>query len=139
MLKIIDWIVLLLFGEKLGFDELQFSYQNNSSTAMCTWLVVESTDYYLRNGSDVYSCFMDMRKAFDTVKHSMLFDKLIKRDISPIFVRMLLVMYLDQTANVKWGSSHPGSFKITNGVKQGAVLSAVLFCIYIDGLIKFFC
>ena len=26
VLKLLDWIVLLLFGEKLGFDELQFSY-----------------------------------------------------------------------------------------------------------------
>ena len=36
VLKIFDWIVLLLFGEKLGFDKIQFNYQNKCSTAMCT-------------------------------------------------------------------------------------------------------
>ena len=136
VLKIFDWIVLLLFGEKLGFDELQFSYQNNCNTAMCTWLVIESTDYFLRNGSNVYSCFMDMRKAFDLVKHSILFQKLRERELSPIFLRLIIIMYINQKANVRWGSSYSEYFNITNGVKQGAVLSAVLFCIYIDDLIK---
>ena len=76
ILKIFDWIALLLFGENLGFDDLQFNYQQNCSTTMCTWLMVESTNYFLRNGSNVYSCFMDMRKAFDTVQHSKLFQNL---------------------------------------------------------------
>ena len=136
VLKIFDWIVLLLFGEKLGFDELQFSYQNKCNTAMCTWLVIESTDHFLWNGSDVYSCFMDMRKAFDMVKYSTLFKKLMGRKLSPIFMRLMLVMYISQKANVRWGTSSSTSFSITNGVKQGAVLSSVLFCVYIDDLIK---
>ena len=45
-------------------------------------------------------------------------------------------MYQSQTANVRWGTKVSNFFKITNGVKQGAVLSATLFCIYIDELIK---
>ena len=45
ILQIFDWIVLLLFGENLGFDDLQFSCQQNCSTTMCTWLMVESTNY----------------------------------------------------------------------------------------------
>ena len=45
-------------------------------------------------------------------------------------------MYLSQEAKVKWDGSLSKSFSITNGVKQGAVLSAVLFCVYIDDLIK---
>ena len=103
ILKIFDWIVLLLFGEKLGFDDLQFSYQQNCSTTMCTWLMVESTNYFLRNGSNVYSCFMDMRKAFDTVEHSKLFQTLNQRNLSPIFTRLIIIMYVSQSANVRWG------------------------------------
>ena len=133
--KIFDWIVLLLFGENLGFDDLQFSYQQNCSTTMCTWLMIESINYFLRNGSNVYSCFMDMRKAFDTVQHSKLFQKLNQRNLSSIFTRLIIVMYVSQSADVRWGKEVSKSFRITNGVKQGAVLSAILFCVYIDGLI----
>ena len=135
ILKIFDLIVLLLFGENLGFDDLQFSYQQNCSTTMCTWLMVENTNYFLRNGSNVYSCFMDMRKAFDTVQHSKLFQKLNQRNLSSIFTRLIIVMYVSQSANVRWGKEMSKSFRITNGVKQGAVLSAILFCVYIDELI----
>ena len=45
-------------------------------------------------------------------------------------------MYTEQSAKVRWKGSMSDSFSISNGVKQGAVLSAILFCIYIDGLIK---
>ena len=45
-------------------------------------------------------------------------------------------MYTSQTARVKWGGNISKAFVILNGVKQGAVLSAILFCIYIDDLIK---
>ena len=136
ILKIFDWVVILLFGKSLRFDDLQFGYQKNISTTMCTWLVVENASYFLRNNSEVFTCFMDMKKAFDMVKHNLLFNKLIERNVPPIFIRLLIVMYLSQKAKVKWEGSLSNSFSITNGVKQGAVLSAVLFCVYIDDLIK---
>ena len=78
ILKIFDWVVILLFGKSLRFDDLQFGYQKNISTTMCTWLVVESASYFLRNNSEVFTCFMDMKKAFDMVKHSLLFNTLIE-------------------------------------------------------------
>ena len=58
------------------------------------------------------------------------------RKLSPISMRLMLVMYISQNANVRLGKSYSTSFSITHGVKQGAVLSAVLFCVYIDDLIK---
>ena len=136
ILKIFDWAVLNLFGDRLDLDELQFSYQRNCSTTMCTWLVVESINHFMRNGNDVYTCFMDMKKAFDMVKHGIMFRKLIERNVPPIFLRLLLVMYMTQKAEVRWEGTISDAFAILNGVKQGAVLSAILFCIYIDDLLK---
>ena len=70
ILKIFDWVVLLLFEKELRTDELQFGFQQKTSTNMCTWLVVETIDYFQRNGSEVYACVMDLSKAFDRIKHS---------------------------------------------------------------------
>ena len=136
ILKIYDWVVLILCEDMLGLDELQFSYQKNCSTTMCTWLVVETVNYFTRNGSDVYSCFMDMKKAFDMVKHGTLFKKLIERKIPLVHIRLFITMYMAQTAKVKWKGTISEAFSIVNGVKQGAVISAILFCVYIDDLIK---
>ena len=44
-------------------------------------------------------------------------------------------MHTNQTLKVKWGSVMSEFFSIMNGVKQGGVLSPVLFAVYTDGLI----
>ena len=92
-LKIFDWVILILFGVNICLDELQFAYQEGSSTTMCTWAVIETIGYFLRNGSEVFTCQTDMTKAFDLVQHSLLFQKLLSEGLSKIFVRMLMVIY----------------------------------------------
>ena len=39
-------------------------------------------------------------------------------------------------ANVQWNNEYSRYFKIKNGVKQGAILSAVLYCVYTNGLFE---
>ena len=46
VLKIFDWVILLLFGPTLGLDDLQFAYQAGASMTMCTWAVVETISYF---------------------------------------------------------------------------------------------
>ena len=136
LLKIFDWVVISLYGTELELDERQFSYQPGISTNMCTWMVTETVDFFTRNGSEVFLCAMDMSKAFDRVKHSTLFNKLLDRGLPEIYLRLLLVMYREQCANVKWNGQFSHEFPLTNGVKQGAVLSAILFCVYMNDLYR---
>ena len=136
ILKIFDWVLILLYGDKLYFDDLQFGYQEQCSTNMCTWMAIETIDHFMRNGSDVFVCVIDMKKAFDTVQHSVLFQKLMNRGIPRIYIRLLMVMYSRQSANVRWNNEVSTNFPINNGVKQGAVLSAILFCVYINDLFQ---
>ena len=136
ILKLFDWVFIILYNKSFQLDALQFSYQPNCSTSMCTWMAIETIDYFLRNNSEVFLCTMDMTKAFDNVKHSKLFEKLIQRDIPAIILRFLMCMYEIQVANVKWNNCYSMEFSIRNGVKQGAVLSALLYCIYVDDLFK---
>ena len=69
---------------------------------------------------------MDMSKAFDTVKHSTLCRKLLDQGRPCIVVRYLLISYQLQNANVRWRNEVSDFFTVSNGVKQGSVLSAVL-------------
>ena len=137
ILKVFDWVVVLAYDENLSTDELQFGYQKKTSTNMCTWLAVETIDHFMRHGSEVFVGVMDMSKAFDNVKHSLLFWQLIKRGFPAIYLRLILVMYTQQSANVLWNGMTSTDFSIGNGVKQGGVLSPRLFCVYIDGLFTF--
>ena len=137
ILKVFDWVVVLAFDEKLRTDDLQFGYQKKTSTTMCTWLAVETIDHFMRHGSEVFVGIMDMSKAFDNVKQSKLFWQLIERGFPAIYLRLILVMYTQQSAKVLWNGHTSKDFSIGNGVKQGGVLSPRLFCVYIDGLFKF--
>ena len=137
ILKTFDWLIILLFGTSLGLDDLQFAYQPNCSTTICSWIIIETIDYFINNGSEVFGCMMDMTKAFDLVKHSILFQKLMKQGLAPIFIRLLLVMYVLQSAKVRWNGNTSKEFTMRNGVKQGAVLSAILYCVYMNGLFEY--
>ena len=136
ILKLIDLIILDLFGYKLGLDDLQFAYQNGASTTMCTWAVIETISYFLRNGAEVFTCQTDMSKAFDMIKHSLLFNKLLNRGFSRIFTRLLIFIYRFQFANVRWNSTVSNIFSLCNGVRQGAVLSRILYCLYSNNLFQ---
>ena len=93
---------------------------------------VETIDYFSRNGSEVFTTVMDMRKTFDNVKRSMLFTKLLQKVVPGIYLRLLMAMYENQIVNVKWNELLSYTFAMKNGAEQGAVLSALLFCVYVD-------
>ena len=79
-------------------------------------------------------CVSLMHKAFDRVKHSVLFDKLVQRGVPGYIVRILCYWYAHQTMCVGWGSSISSSFRVYNGVRQGGILSPNLFNVYADDL-----
>ena len=134
LLKLLDIVILLLEGDKLKCDELQFGYQAKSSTIMCSWAVTAVIDFYNRNGRPVYGCAMDMSKAFDMVEWGELFTNLRSKGVNSIFLRLLLSIYRNQQCDVKWGGKFSHRFSVSNGVRQGAVSSAIFFSLYINEL-----
>ena len=47
----------------------------------------------------------------------------------------LVFLYTNQSVNVKWDNQRTTSFSVSNGVKQGGVLSPILFAVYLDELL----
>ena len=80
--------------------------------------------------------FLDATKAFDRVEYCKLFDTLLVRNLPPVFIRLLLNMYTSHVTRIMWNVFFSDRFSVCNGVKQGGVLSPLLFCIYIDGLLQ---
>ena len=134
LLKLIDWIFIILFGSNFGLNDFQYAYQAGCSTTMCTWAVLETVDYFINNGSDVFTCAMDMTAAFDLTLHSLLFRKMNAKGFPAVFIRLFIFIYMNQTANVRWNGKLSDEFPMTNGCRQGAVLSAIAYCFYCENL-----
>ena len=78
---------------------------------------------------------MDLTKAFDLVKLSVLFNKL-SGQVPPILLRLIICSYREQNCHVRWSDVQSGNFQISNGVRQGAVASPTLFNQYIKSLFE---
>ena len=89
--------------------------------------------YVLGQGKKLYSCFVDLQKAFDTVPRNKLFYKLLKEySVGGKFLKILQEIYKGNKMFVKTNNGLLQPFVTTIGVKQGCVLSPILFNIFID-------
>ena len=135
VLKLFEYVILLIWGDHLDNDSLQFGFKAGVSTSQCTWLVNEVTNYYMRRGTAVTACLLDCSKAFDKCKFDVLFEKLVEKGLPAVVIRALIFIYEEQTGWVKLAGKASSEFRITNGTRQGSVLSPILFSIYVDGLL----
>ena len=77
----------------------------------------------------------DASKAFDLVDHGVLFQKLLDRGLPLPVLKFLVSWYGSQQMHVCWGDSLSEPFNVSNAVRQGSVLSPLLFAVYLDDLL----
>ena len=94
---------------------------------MYIYVLKEIIDAYRVLNGSVFTCFLDASKAFDRVNHSILFGKLSNRGIPQYVIRILSYWYENQQMCVRWGGTYSTFFSVTNGVRQGSILSPYLF------------
>ena len=57
----------------------------------------------------------------NTISFDTLFELLLKRNVCPHIIKLLLYMYVNQKCYVKWENELLEPFTVANGVEQGAV------------------
>lgn len=90
--KVLQWCILLTYGNAFSTSSLQFGFKPGMSANMCTGLVKNVISRYCFNGSNVFGCFLDASKAFDRVCHLKLFNKLLERNLPPTVIRLLFFL-----------------------------------------------
>jgi len=85
---------------------------------------------------DSYLCFVDLRKAYDSVWREGLFQKLEKDDVPQKLVRLVKMWYETVHAKVRVNDVDSEWFETKIGLRQGDTLSPLLFNIFINGLVE---
>ena len=132
--KVLELVILDRLSEFLHTADNQFGFKKKLGTDSCIYVLKEIVDSYTRLSGSVFLCFLDASKAFDRINHRKLFDKLEKRGVPLYLVRILSFWYSHQKMCVRWGAGISDSFFVSNGVRQGGILSPYLFNIYMDDL-----
>ena len=85
----------------------------------------------------LHVCFVDYKKAFDSVNHSHLWRVLHESGLSTKFFLMLKAIYANVQSCVRWQQTLSDFFPCSVGVKQGAIDSPSLFSLYINVVADF--
>ena len=117
-------------------DELQFGFQKNKSTEHAISSIISSISGASAKKQSSYCIFLDFAKAFDTVNHKILLEKLKYYGVQDQTLA-LFDSYLSnrtQAVEVNGVLSELGTIK--HGVPQGSILGPLLFLLYINDISK---
>ena len=114
---------------------MQSGFRPKHSTTTALLKITDDISTALDSGQVVVASLLDFRKAFDVVNHDRLLLKL--RSLFKISGRgcNFIKSYLtDRTQKVRVGSKLSELVAVTSGTPQGGILSALLFCLFINDL-----
>lgn len=115
-------------------SEFQAGFRKKYSTVDQIFTLLNIAEIYKRSHKKLYAFFVDFRAAFDSIPREALFYKLHTIGISNKIINILRALYENNIAYVWDGESLSDEFTTTMGVKQGCILSALLFILFINDI-----
>lgn len=119
-----------------NMGELQFGFKEAMGTRealFCTQILVQKCNDVKK---DVFICFIDYEKAFDTIQHDKLIEILQTIGLDTKDIRIIKNLYWNQSAVLKINDVLAENLTIQRGVRQGCILSPLLFNLYSEQIFK---
>ena len=119
-----------------GKTDNQWEFRPAHSTASA--LASPTHDWFttLDSGSSVGAVFFDLKKAFDSVPHSPLLDKIYATGLHPALVQWIGAYLTSRSQRTVVGGSASSWAPVLSGVPQGSILDPLLFIIYVNGIFE---
>lgn len=133
--KIFEGCLLMKFESYLYSNDLQLGFKKNLGCGPALFTVQQVVKYFTSRGSTVFVTAVDASKAFDRLDHNILLAKLRSRKLPNCFIRVIACWYSKLYSSVVWNSFLSTEFRVRAGVRQGGILSPILFNLYVDDLI----
>ena len=111
------------------FPDSQAAYQPGRGTVEQIFALSQMIEKSIEFNKPLYMIFIDFTKAFDSIKLDKLWSILNKTSLNKNYINLLKSLYDGSQASIKTDLGNSRFVNIKKGVKQGDMLSAVLFCI----------
>lgn len=128
------WAQRLADHGEITLGEYQGGFRWGRSTVDQALTLYEVLRQRKREKKDTFLCFVDFRKAFDTVWHSGLWKRLWDSGVRGKAWRIVRKLYSSIDAKVRLGDKTSRQVKMLQGVRQGCPLSPTLFNFFVDEL-----
>jgi len=114
--------------------ECQAGFRKGYSTVNNIFSLTSIARSYIDSGKKLYAFFVDFRAAFDSIDRRTVNYKLSNIGISTAFLNILQILYTDNLAAVWDGEQLSEWFTTEAGVKQGCLLSPLLFSLFLNDI-----
>ena len=112
----------------------QFGFRKNHSTTLALIDLHDKISSALDNSELAVGVFLDLSKAFDTVDHSILFDKLEHYGIRGLSLKWVKSYFSNRLQFVEYNGHVSSRNNISCGVPQGSILGPLFFLLYINDI-----
>jgi len=131
-LKLFEYCLLPILQRELDINSLQFGFTRGSDCQSAITFAKEVISYYTRGQSNVHCAALDLSKAFDMVDVEILVNKLCNTGLPSSVVKIIQYMLKNSFVNVCFVDQIGEEWNVRRGVRQGGILSPILFNFYIN-------
>ena len=117
-------------------SENQFGFRKNKGCSDAIFILRQLQEKHIEWNKPLYMAFIDQEKAFDRVVRAELWKCLAERGIFGELLRAIESLYICSQAAVRTREGETEWFKVKCGLRQGCVLSPLLFIIFMDNIMK---